>query len=245
MKHGFILPITFAILTFIGFSYYSYYKFIESHKQKLGVTTNYDSYMFAIQWPLGMCAPEGRSCYQRMKLTPKHASTIHGLWPGFRGQRPIPDCNDGKTIDVKDDGSALFIEMKKFWPSLKGPNNKFWNHEFNKHGYCYTERIKTKKYQPYFYKGLEILKDNDYTHLVVNAIGTHKGDYKISFNDLKTALENKLHGSVFQFQCVNSGSNQYLSEIRIQLDLNFRRISTPFKSNCNKGKSIIVPFDEH
>ena len=244
MKSAYILSITLSLLAFVGFSYFTYTKYIESHPRKFGVTTDYNCYMFAIQWPLGVCAKDGSSCYRRMAMAPKLANTIHGLWPGYYGERPIPYCNDGIPVDVEDDGSALFIEMRKYWPSLKGPNENFWNHEFNKHGYCYTQKIGTEKYQSYFYKGLEVLKYNGYNNLVVNALGTHSGEYEMDFYSLKTALESYLGGSVFQFQCVRSGYSQYLSEIRIQLDLNFKPIETEFRSNCNTRNTVIIPYEE-
>ena len=242
MKSAYLLSLTLSLLVFVGFSYYSYYKYIELHPRKFGVTTDFDSYMFAIQWPLGMCAPEGSSCYQKMALTPRHSNTIHGLWPGYYGQKPIPYCNDGFPVDIEDDGSALFLEMRKYWPSLKGPNENFWNHEFNKHGYCYTQMIGSEEFQPYFYKSLELMKDS-YGQLVVNALGTHEGDYEMDFYDLKTAFENYFGDEVFQFNCAKSGSYQYLSEIRIQLDLDFKPIATEFKSNCKRSNPVTIRYE--
>ena len=52
--------------------------------------------------------------------------------------------------------------METYWINMDMENNKqFWNHEYNKHGFCYNKRINkpTEDYLLYFNKTIEVYKN--------------------------------------------------------------------------------------
>ncbi|OMH82406.1 Ribonuclease Rh [Zancudomyces culisetae] len=76
---------------------------------------------------------------------PSEKFTIHGLWPSRcdKERTPKNGCDSSRTVDKVDDiimnlNRTLYSEMKSLWPSNKGNDNKFWVHEWNKHGTCVT-----------------------------------------------------------------------------------------------------------
>ena len=44
--------------------------------------------------------------------------------------------------------------MKKYWVSYSESDEDFWIHEYTKHGYCYTNKMKEKDFLPYFKKAM-------------------------------------------------------------------------------------------
>ena len=103
---------------------------------------SYDIYILAVQWGSTMCLTSGQTCYEKMKQIPRHSMSIHGLWHSLSTGVTLPDCNSGSEIAIIDSGSDTFLSMRQYWPSLTGTNEKFWNHEYNKHGYCYLKKFK-------------------------------------------------------------------------------------------------------
>ncbi|KAJ1929302.1 hypothetical protein FBU59_007056, partial [Linderina macrospora] len=78
-------------------------------------------------------------------LGPNDKFTIHGLWPNqcTGGVAPSTGCDSKRNVKkiqpiVQAAGSSLAKDMLTYWPSNKGSNDKFWVHEWNKHGTCAT-----------------------------------------------------------------------------------------------------------
>ncbi|KAH8099754.1 ribonuclease T2 [Cristinia sonorae] len=75
---------------------------------------------------------------------PSDSWTIHGLWPdncdGTFGQ----DCDPSRAYtDIADllssqGASDTLSFMKEFWVDINGQNEQFWEHEWSKHGTCYS-----------------------------------------------------------------------------------------------------------
>ena len=96
-------------------------------------------------------------CYQKLKNIPKNQFSIHGLWPGNLTGEYIADCNGNLTTEMIDEAKSkegeLFNEkMKKYWVSYSESDEEFWIHEYNKHGNCYTNKMKQNDFVPYFKK---------------------------------------------------------------------------------------------
>eukprot|EP01083_Nonionella_stella_P005092 14786_1 len=70
-------------------------------------------------------------------LHPGHINTtIHGIWPDAKSGSNPSYCSN-KALKESD---LLGIEapMAKQWPSYGGTNFQFWQHEWERHGTCYT-----------------------------------------------------------------------------------------------------------
>ncbi|RCH85364.1 ribonuclease T2-like, partial [Rhizopus stolonifer] len=74
---------------------------------------------------------------------PSDEFTLHGLWPdtcsGAYG--PSSGCDSSRSSSaiasvIRSKDSALYNRMLTYWPSNTGDNNKFWSHEWTKHGTC-------------------------------------------------------------------------------------------------------------
>ena len=79
----------------------------------------------------------------------------------------------GADIDIIEDDIEIFSKMNKFWVSLSGKGNKiFWNHEYNKHSYCYNQKcdLDVNDYKKYFEKTMEIFEDNNLGKLIINLL---------------------------------------------------------------------------
>jgi ribonuclease T2 len=60
--------------------------------------------------------------------------TIHGLWPD-----PESSCTSCTTEPFSENNisDATLQDMATYWPNcLSGGNDKFWSHEWSKHGTC-------------------------------------------------------------------------------------------------------------
>ena len=60
--------------------------------------------------------------------------TLHGLWPQDTDGNYPCDC----TNEAFDPSAIKPIQqsMDTYWPSLNGPSDTFWSHEWSKHGTC-------------------------------------------------------------------------------------------------------------
>ncbi|RUS13287.1 ribonuclease T2-like protein, partial [Jimgerdemannia flammicorona] len=109
---------------------------------------------------------------------PSDAFTMHGLWPDTcsGGQSPSSGCDSSRTYSGLDNilsnygDKQLYNDMNTYWPSDAGPNDKFWTHEWDKHGTCVSTLAPTcygskyKKYQDahdYFKQALDLRAQYD------------------------------------------------------------------------------------
>lgn len=129
----------------------------------------YDAYTLALYWNPATCimkysynktGDEAETCKKNLQTTNKQSLTIHGLWPTFYNVSiQMNYCNPYNDIDV--DKSEISPDIRsaasQFWPGSFDSDEALWKHEFNKHGYCFTKRIKDKmNIGKYLKKGLEI-----------------------------------------------------------------------------------------
>jgi ribonuclease T2 len=119
------------------------------------ISPDYDMYVFSIQWGPTLCE-DNQECKDKIKSIPKNIFTLHGLWPSYRNGKMIEECNKGELINVKITEEDLLKEMLTFWISYTSDNQNFWNHEYNKHGYCYSERYKQYNPDNFFNKSMSL-----------------------------------------------------------------------------------------
>lgn len=212
------------------------------HLRGSNAVPDYDMYVFAVQWGKTMCISGGSSCENRLKNIPANHMSIHGLWPSLKSGSRLPDCNTGAEISIVDDGSSTFQTARKYWPSLTGSNEKFWNHEYNKHGYCYSNKIGDFDYKKYFDKALAVFQSKSINTLILNTFGSQTGEYKVSLATLTSKLESAVGGKYFSLVCKNISGKQYLQEIRFSLGLSFNYISSSLSSSCSSKKDVIIYY---
>ena len=60
--------------------------------------------------------------------------SIHGLWPQYKTNKYPTFCKDIKFNITKL--ASIVDDLEKFWYSKGGKDEKFWEHEYLKHGTC-------------------------------------------------------------------------------------------------------------
>ncbi|KAM0936175.1 putative ribonuclease T(2) [Dioscorea sansibarensis] len=120
----------------------------------LSAARSFDFFYFVQQWPGSYCDTK-RSCCYPMTGKPAANFSIHGLWPNYDNGKYPHDCDYENLYDATKT-EDLLPEMQAKWPTLacpSGDGNKFWAHEWNKHGTC-SESILDQ--HSYFRAGLEL-----------------------------------------------------------------------------------------
>ena len=193
---------------------------------------NYDSYVMAVQWSNGYC--KANSCGSKADHVYKNKMTIHGLWPSLKSGKYLSDCTSGVT--VVDDGSPLFSDMKQYWPSFAKSNKDFWEHEYNKHGFCMVEEKGWSGYEDYFSFVLQLHK-NTYNDLITNAFPDYSDTtITVSYNEMKAAIQNVIPNATLKMNC-KSG---YVTEFYFYLEKDTVTPSTnsKFSNKCNSAQLI-------
>jgi ribonuclease T2 len=177
----------------------------------------------------------------------KNSFTIHGLWPSFTSGYRMADCNTGPEISVSPQGQTLET-MNNMWYSVRGSNVKFWNHEYNKHGYCFSQRYHEKDEQPYFTKVVGVFMEHALDQLITHALGDvmikQDKEVQFTFTELHQLMQNARKDLYFDITCAKKQHKQYINEVRVYFDLEFKPLKYSEKSNCNKSEPIFVTFQE-
>jgi ribonuclease I len=203
---------------------------------------SYDMYVLSIQWENTIC--QHPKCHNRTRA--RNIFTLHGLWPGFTSQKEMRDCNTGDKIDVRIRGDIL-EKMEVYWPSYTSPNEEFWNHEYNKHGYCFTKRHDKPDEQAFFKSTIAIYEEYALDQLMTHSVGDMVTDDEIEFeyDELVDALHSARDDLLFVVHCLRRNHKQYLQEVHIYFDVELNPLEKyrPGRSNCDMDDSIFVPFE--
>ena len=220
-------------------------------EQKKEDWEQYDSYVFSIIWPPSSCFNKwsgNENCYSSVReLKIDDYFIIHGLWPTYKSGQYTESCNKNEEINV----NFTIEEQNKLapvWPGLYSSQQQMWNHEYNKHGYCYIQRIgKNPKedYKLYFNKTVEIF--DSYKYLMEEILpDTPKGLYNVSKTKFKQfLLESSIHldPSTYSLRCDRNDSKKtnVLNEIRFNYDLDMKMIDD-LKSSENCPENFQIYF---
>jgi ribonuclease T2 len=178
----------------------------------------------------------------KIKSIPKNIFTLHGLWPSYRDGRKIEECNKGALIDVKINEEKLQNEMAIYWVSFTSENQQFWNHEYNKHGYCYSERYKLYDPDNFFNMGMNLFKSNaldQLMHRALNHVVMNSNTLSFTYPELLKIFE-KATNLKFSLDCKKINNKTYLSEIRFYFDLEMKPIDHQTSSDCKNNTIYII-----
>ena len=207
---------------------------------------DYDMYVLAVQWGSTLCLTKGETCLEKFQQIPRHSMSLHGLWPSLSTGTTLPDCNSGDQIDIIDNGSETFLNMRKYWPSLTGTNKEFWDHEYNKHGFCYNLRNEKdgENYEYYFQKVLDVFLGNKIDTLIIDICSdADDGEYVLP-DEFREKMNEKFGENTYSLRCTKIGGKYYLEEIRFKLDLDFNFTNKGNSQNsCPTNQYINVIYD--
>ena len=192
----------------------------------------FDSYVFALQWPNGYC--KINNCESLLNNFENNIMNIHGLWPALKNGGELQACTSG--VEIKENNSELFKNMRKYWPSFKGSNVDFWNHEYNKHGYCMVQQNKWDDYEDYFQFVIDLYL-KDYKYLIQKAfpINNNRKIINLSYEDLQAAIRKIIPKATFKINC----SMGFISEFYFYLETDFTPSKTSkFSNSCKSGRLL-------
>ena len=190
---------------------------------------DYDSYVMAVQWSNGYCL--ANNCGGRADHVTKNTMTIHGLWPSLKSGKYLDDCTTG--ISIEDDGSTLFQYMKQYWPSFSANGNEyFWEHEYNKHGYCMVEEYNWDGYEEYFSFVIN-LHLKSYRDLILKAFPNYSNtSVSLTYEQVITAIRKVIPNATFKMNC----KSKYIYEIYFYLEKDFTpSTNSQFSNTCSSG----------
>ena len=213
--------------TFILFSLIIYIFSFNLRKTKL----NYDSYVMAVQWSNGYC--KANNCGTKADHVLKNTMTIHGLWPSLKSGKMLDQCTSG--VEIIDDGSQLFQDMKQYWPSFGNTNKYFWEHEYNKHGFCMVDEYEWDGYEDYFEFVINLFK-KQYIDLIIKAFPEHNDKtITVTYDEMKEKITNIIPNAVFKMIC----KSKYITEFYFYLEKDFTpSANSRYSGSCKSGKLL-------
>ena len=214
----------------------------------------YDCYVFSIFWPASSCFNKysgNDACLERVRqLNIDNYFIIHGLWPTYKSGKYTDTCNKDEEIDIIFDDEEYKNRLTVNWPGLYSSEQIMWNHEYNKHGYCYIQRkgknVETD-YKIYFDQTLEIF--NEYKYLMEDILpDTPKGLHNITKDKFKQFLSEssfKINPSTYSLICSRNDTKKtdVLNEIRFYYDLKLNMIDD-IKSSENCPDNFQIYFSD-
>ena len=192
---------------------------------------DYDNYILTLYWAPTFCYNKqnnNEECYERLdELGINNSFIIHGLWPTYSNDEYTKYCNpDDININFNKNYEE---ELKIIWPGLMTSDYEMWNHEYNKHGYCYIKRIGKNpitEYKYYFDKTKEILGEfNEIMEVILPDLP--KGFHNITKKKFQKFIYDKynIDSSTYLLRCINNkeSNEKILSEIWFNYDINMKR----------------------
>ena len=193
---------------------------------------SYDSYVFALEWTNGYC--QINSCTSNIDELEPNIFNIHGLWPNLKSGKMLNPCTSGVTI--KERKTKLFTDLRKYWPSFKGEYTDFWEHEYNKHGFCMVEEYNWNGYEEYF-KFVLNLYLTEYKDLMKKAFDndTSRKLYTITYEEMKQRIQKIIKKATFKMNCCGG----FIYEFYFYLNKDFTpSTDSRFRNDCKSGKFL-------
>ena len=217
----------------------------------------YNCYIFSIVWPPSFCynkKSDNELCYKRIKnLGDDYNFIIYGLWPSYNTSgRNTEICNKNEEINITFDDELYRKDLSHCWPGLYSSDQNMWNDAYNKHGYCYIERIgknPEKDYKIYFDLAQElIIKYNYLMEEILPYMGMGLNNVsKTKFKKL-LLLDSSQHidPSTYSLICIKNENTKsdILNEIRFNYALNFSETSN-IKSSENCPENFQLYFSDN
>ncbi|RYO83420.1 hypothetical protein DL766_002610 [Monosporascus sp. MC13-8B] len=154
---------------------------------------------------------------------PMDSWTMHGLWPNNCNGTWEQFCDNSRKYKnitvILESFAPLTLEfMETYWKDSKENDERFWAHEFNKHGTCvstldpkcYDAYKPTQEVADYFTKAVDVFKTlPSYKWLAAaDIVPSTSATYS------QAAIQDALKAAYNQTVVVNCNKNKELSELR-------------------------------
>lgn len=211
---------------------------------------SYNYYVFSSSWLGTEC--NFTSCWANQTEKASHTFwSIHGLWPDYWQGYPA-FCEDYPFVHDWIE-PELYSQMEVYWTSAYGPNDKFYDHEWTKHGTCWNDPDSPEntphKMNDYFELTLSFgVTFNIYASLESQGIVPSATPYQLS--DISAAFANSYGNGTYLLECkVDSDGNQYFGAANICMDLDYNVFPCPqgainsFTDYCQAGDVYYPVFE--
>ncbi|KAK2460431.1 hypothetical protein APHAL10511_007596 [Amanita phalloides] len=194
---------------------------------------------------------------------PSDSWTIHGLWPNHcdgtydQGCDPSRYYTDLPDLLTNQGAGDTLSFMHKYWVDIHGDNEHFWQHEWNKHGTCYStlnpscllgDSPQGAEAVAFFQTVVKLYKQYNIYGALSNAGITPAKNREYSQSDLESALSTAF-GVTPGFGCSHG---RYLNEAYIWFNLQgsvvdgtFTAVNAPTPGNCGSDGILYVPKQGH
>ena len=193
---------------------------------------NFDYFILTVLWNPSSCRIRGKECYKKVKEKELNILMIHGLWPSYKTGKFTLWCNIGEDIEILKFEGDLNKTMNDYWLGVYETNKIFWEHEYNKHGYCYNQRYNydVNNYAEYFQKTVNLYFKYNLSNLLTEFYpDILAGIRNLSKIDMAEKLDEKFGKGTYAMTCFSYEDQYWLYQIRLKLNLDFNLI--------NKGKT--------
>ncbi|KAL3317158.1 Ribonuclease T2 [Cichlidogyrus casuarinus] len=181
----------------------------------------WDYMVFSQEWPPSACLK------RRCNMT-NHNFNIHGLWPTIFPTKQISSCH-GAPIFNASSLTQILPTLEVEWSDLYLPSNpnKFWRHEWMKHGTCAFEDKLIHQERDYFAIGLDLKQRFTTLNHLVSAGFSPSNSTIYQTEDVLRALA-KAYGKEIHLTChAIKGGHHYLQEVRTCVDPDLKLIDCP------------------
>jgi hypothetical protein len=137
--------------------------------------------------------------------------------------------------------------MDKYWPSFDTKNDKLWRYQWEKYGTCIDlNHVKNRKninesnddQRIFFQKTIDLFLKNR-----LNILFKYENYFSSNDDLIKTMSQKyKIYNAEISCQYDKKSQKQYLKEIRLKLDKDFKlfEIDKKYNSNCNNDNPIYM-----
>ena len=217
-----------------------------SDETKKPLYEKYEFYVLTFLWNPTSCKEKGKECYKKVKEKELNILMMHGLWPSYNNGRIPQWCNINEDIQIKDFPEELKNNMTNYWIGTYTTNEDFWTHEYNRHGYCYNQRINQSvtDYSFYFQKSIDLYNYYNVKNLLNELFpGIFPGDRKLNKTYIDEKLDQMFGKGTYALTCIKYEDKYYLNEMRLKLDLEFN-LTSKGRTNSNCPEEIYAEFIE-
>ena len=141
----------------------------------------------------------------------------------------------------------VYSIMDKYWSSYSANDNTFWLHEYNKHGYCFTQRNNLTDFFSYFNFTVNFFMENQFSSMFYDAFyQPNTRLFEVHKQELDMIIQTLYPGAYYKFVCGQKGLRRYLLEIYFYYDMDFKFRNTPYPpdENCGgKDEYISIIFE--
>jgi ribonuclease T2 len=180
---------------------------------------------------------------------PSNSWTIHGLWPDHCDGTFDHDCDPSRAYgDIRglldDNGASDTVSfMDTYWVNINGDNDELWNHEWSKHGTCFstlrpeclTDRsIQGAEAIAFFQRVVRLFQTLPTYDWLANAGITPSRSKKYTLDELTSALQSA-SGYIPALDCkhgVLNGASYYYNLRGSVIDGTFIPIDAPKSGTC-------------